>query len=97
MHQLLSTQLLSPNASYKVIKILKQQGGGKCTGACLDNTRLVFVRRRSLDDQPFVLALVQSALLQVHPSASPCDLVHPLRHLWVDLGRLLHHAINYRT
>jgi hypothetical protein len=35
MHQLFSTQLLSPNASYKVIKILKQQGGGKCTGACL--------------------------------------------------------------
>jgi hypothetical protein len=26
MHQLFSTQLLSPNASYKVIKILKQQG-----------------------------------------------------------------------
>jgi hypothetical protein len=43
MHQLLSTQLLSPNASYKVIKILKQQGGGKCTGACLDNTRLVLL------------------------------------------------------
>jgi hypothetical protein len=35
MHQLFSTQLLSPNASNKVIKILKQQGGGKCTGACL--------------------------------------------------------------
>jgi hypothetical protein len=28
MHQLFSTQLLSPNASYKVIKILKQQGKG---------------------------------------------------------------------
>jgi hypothetical protein len=26
MHQLFSTQLLPPNASYKVIKILKQQG-----------------------------------------------------------------------
>jgi hypothetical protein len=26
MHQLFNTQLLSPNASYKVIKILKQQG-----------------------------------------------------------------------
>jgi hypothetical protein len=28
MHQLFSTQLLSPNASYKVIKILKQQEKG---------------------------------------------------------------------
>jgi hypothetical protein len=29
MHQLFSTQLLSPNASYKAIKILKHQGKGK--------------------------------------------------------------------
>jgi hypothetical protein len=29
MHQLFSTQLLSPNASYKVIKIVKHQGKGK--------------------------------------------------------------------
>jgi hypothetical protein len=43
MHQLFSTQLLSPNASYKVIKILKDQGGGKCTGAFLDNTTLVLL------------------------------------------------------
>jgi hypothetical protein len=28
MHQLFITQFLSPNASYKVIKILKQQGKG---------------------------------------------------------------------
>jgi hypothetical protein len=28
MHQLFSTQLLSPNASYTVIKVLKQQGKG---------------------------------------------------------------------
>ena len=28
MHQLFSTQLLSPNASNKVIKFLKQQGKG---------------------------------------------------------------------
>jgi hypothetical protein len=28
MHQLFNTQFLSPNASYKVIKILKQQGIG---------------------------------------------------------------------
>jgi hypothetical protein len=51
MHQLFSTQLLSSNASYKVIKILKQQGGGECTGACLDNTMLVFVRWQPLGDQ----------------------------------------------
>jgi hypothetical protein len=43
MHQWFSTQLLSPNASNKVIKILKHQGGGKCTGACLNNTRLVLL------------------------------------------------------
>jgi hypothetical protein len=28
MHPLFSTQLLSPNASYKVIKIFEQQGKG---------------------------------------------------------------------
>jgi hypothetical protein len=43
MHQRFSTQLLSPNASNKVIKILKQQGGGECTEACLNNTRLVLL------------------------------------------------------
>jgi hypothetical protein len=43
MHQLFSTQLLSPHASNKVIKIIKQQGGGKCTRACLDNTTLVLL------------------------------------------------------
>jgi hypothetical protein len=42
MHQWFSTQLLSPNASNKMIKILTQ-GGGKCTGACLNNTRLVLL------------------------------------------------------
>jgi hypothetical protein len=35
MQQLFSTQLLSPNTSFQVIKSLKQQGRGKCTGACL--------------------------------------------------------------
>jgi hypothetical protein len=53
MHQRFSTQLLSPNASNKVIKILKQQGGGKCTGACLSNTRLVL-----LDDDHLAIILV---------------------------------------
>jgi hypothetical protein len=36
------------------------------------NTTLVFVRRRSLDDQPFVLALVRIIHLPVRPSASSC-------------------------
>jgi hypothetical protein len=53
MHQRFSTQLLSPNASNKVIKILKHQGGGKCTGACLSNTRLVL-----LDDDHLTIILV---------------------------------------
>jgi hypothetical protein len=52
MHQWFSTQLVSPNASNKVIKILKYQGGDKCIGACLNNTRLVFVRRCPLDEYP---------------------------------------------
>jgi hypothetical protein len=35
MHQLFSTQLLSPNASNKVIKFLKQQGKGYAPGLAL--------------------------------------------------------------
>jgi hypothetical protein len=35
MQQLFSTQLLSRNVSFQVIKSLKQQGRGKCIGACL--------------------------------------------------------------
>jgi hypothetical protein len=36
-----------------VIKILKHQGGGECTGACLNNTRLVL-----LDDVHLTIILV---------------------------------------
>jgi hypothetical protein len=35
MQQLFRTQLLSPNASFQGITSLKQQGKGKCIGACL--------------------------------------------------------------
>jgi hypothetical protein len=49
------------------------------------------------DDQPFVLALVQIIHLSVRPSASSCGVAHALQHLVVDLVRLPHHAINYRT
>jgi hypothetical protein len=35
MQQLFGTQLLPPNALFQVIKSLKQQEKGKCTGACL--------------------------------------------------------------
>jgi hypothetical protein len=45
MHQLFSTQLLSPNASYKVIKILKHKDRDNAPGLAWNNTRLVFVRR----------------------------------------------------
>jgi hypothetical protein len=31
---------------------LKHKEGVACAGACLNNTRLVFVRRRPLDDHP---------------------------------------------
>jgi hypothetical protein len=59
------------------------------------NTTLVFVRRRSLDDHPFVLAHVQPIHLQVNPLASPCGVACTLRHIG---GRLSfgppHHVIN---
>jgi hypothetical protein len=45
MHQLFSTQLLSPNASYKVIKILKHKERDNAPGLAWNKTRLVFVRR----------------------------------------------------
>jgi hypothetical protein len=52
MHQRFSTQLLSPNASNKVIKILKHKEVANAPGLAWSNTRLVFVRRRPLDDHP---------------------------------------------
>jgi hypothetical protein len=64
MHQLFSTQLLSPNASNKVIKILKQQGGGKCTGACLHNTTLVLL------DADYLTIILVLALDQAGSSIS---------------------------
>jgi hypothetical protein len=51
MHQLFSTQLLSPNASYKVIKILKHKERDNAPGLAWDNTKLVLVRRQPLGDQ----------------------------------------------
>jgi hypothetical protein len=72
MHQRFSTQLLSLNASNKVIKILKHQGGGKCTGACLNNTRLVFVKRCPLDEYPSTEHLLDLTTFkfvhQLHPA-----------------------------
>jgi hypothetical protein len=44
MHQLFSPQLLSPNASYKVIKILKHKERDNASGLALKNTRLVLVK-----------------------------------------------------
>jgi hypothetical protein len=59
-------------------------------GLAWNNTRLVFVRRRPLDDQPFVLALVQHVHLQVDPPASPCGVTDSLHHLGVDPALVLH-------
>jgi hypothetical protein len=73
MHQRFSTQLLSPNASSKVIKILKQQGGGKCIGACLNNTRLVFVRRCPLDDHPSTEHLLDLTIFRLVYQLHPAD------------------------
>jgi hypothetical protein len=50
MHQLFVTQLLAPNASYKVIKHLNNKEGANAPGLAWDNTRLVFVRRDLLVD-----------------------------------------------
>jgi hypothetical protein len=50
MHQLVITQLLSPNASDKVKKHLKHKEGANAPELAWKNTRLVFVRRRPLDD-----------------------------------------------
>jgi hypothetical protein len=65
MHQRFSTRLLSPNASNKVIKILKHQEGGECTGACLNNTMLVFVRRRPLDEYPSTEHLIDLTIFKL--------------------------------
>jgi hypothetical protein len=73
MHQQISTQLLSPNASNKVIKILKQQGGGKCTGACMNNTRLLFVRRCPLDEYPSTEHLLDLTIFRLVHQLHPVD------------------------
>jgi hypothetical protein len=52
MHQLFGTQLLSPNASNKVIKILKHKERDNASRLAWNNTTLVFVRRRPPDDHP---------------------------------------------
>jgi hypothetical protein len=57
------------------------------------NTRLVFVRRRSHDDQPLFWYLLRLSIFRfVHQH----HLVEKLT-LGVDLARLPHRAINYRT
>jgi hypothetical protein len=94
MHQRFSTQLLSPNASNKVIKILKQQGGGKCTGACLDNTRLVL-----LDDVRLTTIFCLDIHQIIHLQVRQIDDVVLQRCSLSTLswGRLPHHVINKRT
>jgi hypothetical protein len=91
MHQRFSTQLLSPNASNKVIKILKQQGGGKCTGACLDNTRLVLLDDVRLSTI-FCLDIRQIIHLQVRPTDDVVLRRCPLSALY--WGHFPHHVIN---
>jgi hypothetical protein len=81
MHQRFSTQLLSPNASYKVIKILKQQGGGKCTGACLNNTRLVL-----LGDVHLTINLYSDTRSMIHLQVCPSASSYGLARAWGRLG-----------
>jgi hypothetical protein len=73
MHQLFSTQLLSPNASYKVIKILKHKESDNASGLAWNNTRLVFVRRRSLDGQPLFWHLFKLSIFRfIRLTTSSC-------------------------
>jgi hypothetical protein len=75
MHQLFITQLLSPNASYKVIKHLNNKEGANAPGLTRDNTRLVL-----LDDDHLMINSCSNTRL-VHPSlGSSADIV-----LWVVL------------
>jgi hypothetical protein len=71
MHQRFSTQLLSPNASYKVIKILKQQGVTNAPGLAWSNTRLVLLGGDHLATI-FCSDLVSSVHLQFRSSAPSC-------------------------
>jgi hypothetical protein len=52
-------------------------------GLAWDNTRLVFVKRRPLGDQPFMLALVQLIHLQVRLTASPREWLTLYSILWL--------------
>jgi hypothetical protein len=99
MHQLFSTQLISPNASYKVIKILKKtRKRDNALGLACNNTRLVFVRRRSLDNHPLSWYSFKLSIFRfIRLMTSSCGDVQSLHYPRVDLGRLLHHVINYRT
>jgi hypothetical protein len=91
MHQRFSTKLLSPNASNKVIKILKHQGGGKCTGACLNNTRLVLIGGDHLaiilwlgtrSDYPSSGSFI-SIILQISPRLGSTWLVFRITRLFI--------------
>jgi hypothetical protein len=86
MHQLFSTQLLSPNVSYKVIKILKQQGKrDNAPGLAWNNTRLVFVRRCLLDDYPSAEHMLDLTIFRlVRLTTSSCWDVHSLHYLGVN-------------
>jgi hypothetical protein len=64
MHQLFSTQLLSPNASNKMIKILKHKERDNAPGLAWNNTRLVFVRWRPLGDQPLFWHLFRLSIFR---------------------------------
>ena len=55
MHQLFSTQPLSPNATYKVIKILKHKERDNAPGLAWNNTRLVLL---DVDHLATILCLV---------------------------------------
>jgi hypothetical protein len=91
MHQLFSTQLLSPNGSFKVIKILKHKERDNALRLAWNNTRLVFVRRDLLvnhlsDEHLLDLSILRLARLTTLPYGD----VYSLHHLRVNSVLVLH-------
>jgi hypothetical protein len=91
MHQLFSTQLLSPNAPYKAIKILKHKERDNAPGLAWNNTRLVFVRRDLLVDHLSAEHLLDLSIFRLaRLTTSSCGDVHSLHHLGVNSVLVLH-------
>jgi Fe-S cluster biogenesis protein NfuA len=86
MHQLFSTQLLSPNALYRVIKILKHKERDNAPVLARNNTRLVFVRWRPA----FCVGTCSACPSSGSSTSITLQVAHALQHLVVDSALVLH-------